>query len=325
MPRSKRKSSQPLEEASQSDDESSQGGGISVAFSQVPEPSQGILAVKPSEQRKLESLKPEQREKVLMDLSRLILFKALAGEPIDRLKCFKEAGLEGGEGKMSTAVMAEVSERLENVFGFELTRYPLWMEKMKSVPSKYKDRYYVLSSNLENVSEGHSKAIYAVHADAAMEKGLLMLVLALVFCKGDPRSDGSRWILDVDLYRLLNTLDENIPADPPSVQGKKKGASRSRYNPMNTETPNVDELLEKFVRMDYLLKEKISEERLLDTQNADENSMVFALGPRSAVEIGRKQIVYFCAEILDEEPDPTMLLEIDRDEELDEQMDGGDE
>ena len=32
-------------------------------------------------------------------------------------------------------------------------------------------------------------------------------------------------------------------------------------------------------------------------------------------EVGRKQVVFFCSEILGEEPDPTMLKEISQDEE----------
>jgi hypothetical protein len=38
------------------------------------------------------------------------------------------------------------------------------------------------------------------------------------------------------------------------------------------------------------------------------------------MEVGRKQVIYFCAEILDEEPDPTMLQEVElQDEEDDEE------
>jgi hypothetical protein len=43
-----------------------------------------------------------------------------------------------------------------------------------------------------------------------------------------------------------------------------------------------------------------------------ENTFQYAMGPRAAMEIGRKQIVYFCAEVLDEEPDETMIAEIEQ-------------
>jgi len=35
------------------------------------------------------------------------------------------------------------------------------------------------------------------------------------------------------------------------------------------------------------------------------------------MEVGRKQIIYFCSNILDEQPDPTMLAEVDEDEDND--------
>ena len=39
---------------------------------------------------------------------------------------------------------------------------------------------------------------------------------------------------------------------------------------------------------------------------------------RAAIEVGRKQVIYFCACILDEQPDPTMLKEEDEDDEVEE-------
>ena len=49
------------------------------------------------------------------------------------------------------------------------------------------------------------------------------------------------------------------------------------------------------------------------------------MGPRSAIEIGRRQIIYFCAEVLDEAPCPTMLKEVEEDEEDDGQEEEEDE
>jgi hypothetical protein len=77
----------------------------------------------------------------------------------------------------------------------------------------------------------------------------------------------------------------------------------------------VDVLLEKFVSRDYLLKEKATEERLAASQDAEEGSMFYTMGPRAAMEIGRRQIIYFAAEVLDEDPDPTMWAELENDPE----------
>jgi MAGE family len=303
-----------------------------LCFSQVKcEPSQDIAPVKPSEQRNLDNLKPEDREKVLLDLSRLLLFKALAGEPIDRVKVAKEAGV--GQGKISTAAFAEAAERLRNVFGFELKRLPQWQEKQKSVPKRFHDRHFIMNSGLEDTPGDHNKKIFGTHSDTAVEKGLLMVILGLTYCKGNKLADGSRWISEVDLYKLLNKIDENIPAEPPTAAVKKAGGRLHALTQDSTDvgvmcTPDVDQLLEQYVKQDYLMKERLAEDskviaalltssstnNMTMSQN-EEQTFVYTMGPRAAVEIGRKQVVIFCADVLDEHPDETMLMEYENDDE----------
>ncbi|CAB9514314.1 expressed unknown protein [Seminavis robusta] len=296
------------------------------------EPSQEIAPVKPSEQKNLDNLKASQREKALLDLSRLVLFKALAGEPIDRVKACKEAGIAGD--KISTAAYAEVKDRLANVFGFELKRLPKYMDKAKSVPKKYKtDRLFVRTQDTE--LEQHSKDLLKVHTHASIERGLLMVILAFAYCKGANLPDGSRWITEVDLYALLHQLDPNLPAEPPSASAKKAGGRQHVLGDQDTlGTPNVDRLLEQFVKTDYLLREKLTEDNKLvaellshkdhssmmtqtqQSSNGEDVTLVYAMGPRAALEIGRKQVLMFCAECMDiSDVDPTMMAEFEEDEE----------
>ena len=204
------------------------------------------------------------------------------------------------------------------MFGFEAKRQPKWFQNQKSTKKKYGERHYLVVPADEE--EEHCKGLYSGHANVAVQKGFLMVVLGLLYCKGEQRVDGSRWIVDVDLYRLLNAIDENLPKDPASM--KQKGEIRQ---PKDSEgrglamTPDVDVSLEDFVKLDYLMKEKISDELKEKTPDAEENSVMYALGPRAVLEIGKKQILYFCAEILGEEPDQAMLQDLERDEEEEEQ------
>lgn len=297
-------------------DDSDDDGEVEVMFSsQVPELSQNILPVKDAERSNLLNMTEAARERACNDMTRLVLFKALAGEPINRAHCTQEANIPG-DHRVSTAVFEEVSIRLKNAFDFELKRIPAWMEKMKALPKKYKDRYYLINA-LEDDGDGrHSKAIHTIHEDSAIEKGLLMVILSLAYCKGEPRNDGSRWILDKDLYSLLARIDENIPSEPPAQGSKRRMPTQQsrRFGGGDgvAMTPDVDVLLDKFVGRDYLLKEKATEDRLAVSQtDADEGSMFYTMGPRAAMEIGRRQIIYFAAEVLDEEPDPTMLSELE--------------
>ena len=79
-------------------------------------------------------------------------------------------------------------------------------------------------------------------------------------------------------------------------------------------TPNLDVMLENFTQWDYLIKEKATEENY-HTSPVEEGDVLYSMGPRSALEVGRKQTITFCAEILGEEPDPSMMKEIEGDEE----------
>jgi MAGE family len=287
---------------------------VMMFSSQVPEFSQNIQPARAFEKANLLKLGEEAREKAIKDLTRLILFKALAGEPIDRTKCVKEAGIS--DARISSAAFEEVNIRLRNCFDFELKRIPAWMEKLKNLPKSLADRYYAINCLEDDTNGVHSKAIHSVHETSSVEKGFLMVVLALTYCKGEPVSDGSRWILDKDLYSFLNRIDENIPSEPP-VLGSKKSR---HFNGPGGEggvgmTPDADVLLEKFVRRDYLFKEKGNETLLSMSHNAEDWSSFYSMGPRAAMEIGRKQVIFFCAEILDEEPDPTMLKELENDDE----------
>jgi len=304
------------------DDGRSEHGGTQSQFAfsqQIPEASQPVQAEKASERRNLDSMDTNARTKALLSLSRTILFKALDKEPIDRVKAIKDAGISAD--KISSAAYQEVANRFQNVFGFDLKRAPPFMLAQKSLPAKFKDRYYLVNSVQDYEDGSHSKAIHSVHRVAKIEKGVLILTLAIIFCKGENRSDGSRHLLARDLYRLMHTVDENIPEDPPAqgtarakmMSGSGSGHPKSNRLQGRSSTPNLDVMLEHFTQSDYLIKEKATEENY-HSSPIEEGDFLYSMGPRSALEIGRKQIITFCAEILGEEPDPTMLKEIEGDE-----------
>ena len=289
---------------------------------QIPEESQLSLNPRPAEEQRFESMEDATREKIITNLSRILLFKTFSGEPIDRSKVFKES-CPDIKVIGNAPFFLEASKRLQDVFGFELKPVPDYLLPQLS-QSKFKERYYAINQVPDDPSGSHSKALHSIHIDSAVEKGLLMLILAFAYCKGHP-VNSSRWISDEALYILLHSVDANIPKDPPNPALQASSASSSRLSSSPfvrrsrgsddniNETPNVDLLLDKFVHLDYLLKKKTID--LLGNssqQTSDETvSYSYAMGPRAALEIGRRQVIYFCAEILDEQPDPTMLQEIE--------------
>jgi len=241
-----------------------------------------------------------------MEASRIVLFKALAGEPIERLKCVKLATANKASptnSRINNAVWEEVKANLSNVFGIELVKPPHFMEKY--LPKKYNDRYFCING-LEDDTGSHSKAIHSIHSDNAIGKGFLMVVLALTFCKGSLRHGHGpiRFINENELYQLLNGLDESLPPRPPPASSS--GVLQT-ITTVNGQTPDVDALLNNFVILDYLWKSDFGDD-------PSDPIYSYAMGPKSALEVGRRQIIYFCSEILDEQPDPTMLQELEEDE-----------
>lgn len=280
------------EEEADSDDDrkmpATESGEAWKLSSQAPELSQDILKPRDAEVSKFLKLGEDRREKAISDVFRLVLFKSLSGESIDRLKIAKEAGIN--EDKITGAVFDEVNTRFDNLFGFKLKRAPVFMTRMKDFPAKCKERYYLVN-DLEDPYGTNIKAIHKVHETASMEKGLLMVVLGFIFCNGTARSDGSRLLLDKELYRLLHLMDENLPDEPP---GSTATAARSR-NAVDG-APDVDAALDRAVKMDYLMKIKANEQLLTLNEQAEETSWFYAMGARAAIEIGRRRVVHFVSE-----------------------------
>ena len=139
-------------------------------------------------------------------------------------------------------------------------------------------------------------------------QGLLMVVLVIVYNKGalrtnvDKRSD-FKWVSEEMLYEKLHNTDPSIP--------KEKGAKKDAVVPFGM-TEDVGAMLDKFVERDYLIKDKIK-------PDDDSSGVYYTMGPRAALEIGRKQIITFTAEILGEQPDPSMLAELEADDESEEE------
>lgn len=328
------------------DAEEDEAGGAPSAsqfefFSQAPDRSQFLDPARNSEVRKLEALNPAARNRVVTDLSRLLLFKGLNGDVIDKTKdCAEAMGDLRGE-RVQNAALNEAEARLRDVFGFSVMRIPVKMED--DLPNRFQNRLYLINDVVDDAHGTHSLNIHSAHADSTVERGVLMMILAFAFCKGVSQvrsgkmkgaGKKTRWITEHHLYSLMHRVDENIPSEPPSAEGKKRsraGGRRRSLDPGQEEgvgqTPDIDALLERFVALDYLLRDKIEEPEAGRESLAGEDGHVvaYALGPRAAMEIGRKQIISFCSTVLDEQPDPTMLKEVEEDEEESEDEDDEEE
>lgn len=295
------------------EDEMEMHPGTAMQFSQIEaEDSQAVPRTKGFEEQLFtQQLSEAVQEKAIKSLSRLILFKALAGECIERRKCLEEVNADdwahGNKRSLTSVAFSRAVERVEETFGFKVAGIP--PEIAGALPSRFKDRYYVINA-MEDPDGNQSKKLHS--SFGCKDKALLMTILSFAFCKGTMRQnvgeriEGIRWISDQALYRLLNCVDERIsdqPPDPSNSTGKSTAANQRR----SEFTREIDATIDRLVHMDYILKEKGNPENITSTPNNNEQRFSYAMGPRSLLEIGRKQLLYFTAEVLDEEPDPTML------------------
>jgi hypothetical protein len=294
-------------------------GMSNMMFSQMePEQSQAPPQVKESEQAELDKLNEATREKAIKTMSRLIFFKALAGESLEKAKCFKEVepdlkDLFVGHSKraLTNAIWDRAITRVYEVFGFTVVLVPEIFSV--ALPKKFHDRYYVVN-DMEHDNDGtQAKKLHSL--SGSHERGLLMVILSFAFCKGTQRHGGAkriegvRWIADDVLYRLLHTVDDRIMEEAPEPSRANSTGQAKR----NATTLEADSMIQKFVHMDYLLKEKADDAgpSQAASGNVSESRFLYAMGPRALLEIGRRQLLSFTAEVLDQTPDPTMLAAID--------------
>jgi len=116
-----------------------------------------------------------------------------------------------------------------------------------------------------------------------------MVVLAFVYSSNHDSS--SHKVSEVQLSQHLERLDPNSTKQ-----------SRERLFGVSEWEGAVD----LFVKQHYLVKEK--------EEDGDASVGIVGLGPRAFVEVGRKQVVFFTHEAVDQAVDPSLLEELAEDD-----------
>ena len=189
--------------------------------------------------------------------------------------------------------------KLRDLYGWDVQGPPTYMAD--SLPKKYQDRHYVINVCPEDESGAHALRLHTRHDSG--RNGLLITVLMLAYNRGQIRNDTARrsafkWITEEQMYKYLNAIDMSIPDN----------AREAKDASVQDLDQSVPALLAEFVAQDYLITDKVK------SPETDFSGVYYTWGPRAALEVGMKQIVFFTANILDEQPDPTMLLEVERGE-----------
>jgi len=269
--------------------------GILEIFTQVlPEASQSFLPPTATEVSAFQTLSPLVRTKLTNDLLRYFIFLGSQKKSFTRRQATEEVLGEYKKMKVGNAVFGEAKKRLKELYGWSVSSVPEFM--LPSIPNKFKDHLYIINETVFDENGTHAQNLNT-RWDSS-KNGLLICILCFVYNKGIIRSDTKRmnifkWLTEENLFKLLNQTDPDIPAEV-------KFAKDTEIEGVGSVAGGIQE----FVDCGYLILDKFK-------TDDDSSGVYYAWGPRAALEVGRKQIITFTANILDEQPDPTMLQELD--------------
>ncbi|GMH93600.1 hypothetical protein TrST_g2908 [Triparma strigata] len=277
--------------------------GILEVFTQtLPEASQSLLHSTSNEDAAFLTLSPPVRSKLINDMVRYFIFMAGQKKAFTKRMAVESVLEDYRKQKIAGAIFESATKKLHDLYGWSVLSTPSFM--LSSLPPKYKDLNYIINHLPPDTTGDHASALNERYDSGV--NGFLIVVLCLIYNKGFVRSDTKRrndfkWVKEESLYGWLNEIDGEIGEEV-------KKAKEVEVEGVGC-VPNV---LEDFVASNYLITEKVK------TDN-DFSGVYYAWGPRAALEVGRKQIIYYTANVLDQQPDPTMLQELEEGEEEEEE------
>ncbi|GMH63923.1 hypothetical protein TrRE_jg11017 [Triparma retinervis] len=275
-------------------DDDNDDNDVKLLFTQeAPEFSESFVEPLEKEVARASELPGAVKSKLVNDMLRYFILKGLGKEFIEKKKAVDDVMGEYKKEKIASVILDEATKKLKALYGWSVMQVPDFMHG--SIPAKFKGRMYI----------GDQADRLHRRFDSG-QNGLLMFLLMVIYNKGVIRSDtraALKWCTEEVIFKAMNDVDGTISSEA------KRGGGNEIYG-LNSD---IESLLARFVEQDYLIRDKVK-------VDDDSSGVHYTLGPRSALEVGRKQLVFFTANILGEqEPDPTMLRELDDDSEEEEE------
>jgi hypothetical protein len=179
------------------DDAAPDLGDFPLRFSQAdPEPSIASAAgaalkdeLKERDTKAADALAPDELKRLVGDMCRYLLMKGSKGEPILRSKLNDDVLGEYRKKKVTTYVLAEAQSQLRSVWGYDLVASPCGRAEFASTTA-FKGCFYLMlrarrpppPPAARGTAPPPCSASSALAGDAPESKGLLMVVLALIWC-----------------------------------------------------------------------------------------------------------------------------------------------
>ncbi|CAM9113780.1 unnamed protein product [Scytosiphon promiscuus] len=288
--------------AGQEDDEDDEGEGEQFSFSQTQnaarskmvkaarEPSKEVQIEEKDERRGNELSVTEQKE-LIKKMMRYLLMKGLNHEPVTKKEMMDDVlGSHFRKAGVLKYILTKADQRLQQGTGFKVTTL------VASKACFVKDTYYVVNV-LDN--EDHFREI--LRGSGKVERGLLMLVLSVIFCSSDKSASE-----DQLFKKLHDHIDKRVPEK--AWHGN---------NPKNKNKVHVDGLgdvhdhLTTFVKQHYLTKKTVIKPTV---DGGTENIPFYGMGARSILEIGERQILELMSKVTGTTVDPTDILALEEQE-----------
>jgi len=239
---------------------------------------------------KRKKLDSQERDKLVSDLMRYVLFLDHNKTPIKREDINKNVL---NEHKYLTSSLIKIAQKkFKYIFGYDFVEVP---NKLSSKRKEQTSGVYILRNALaneisinENANDGNNNNNISMKRNEIIpwnpreksEMNLLMVILAIISLSND--------VIESDtLWEYLDRL----------------GLKRDQRHPTFDEWEKLVE--QKFVKEQYLDRKKVTN----STQN--ETSIEYRMGPRTLMEIGKKNIITWISKIFGEEPDVHVLMELD--------------
>lgn len=251
--------------------------------------------MRPQDEKQFQGLSQDQQKVVVSEAIRYIFFKAARREPVHRQKLHDEVVKKYGKA-LVRPVLKAAAEQLESIFGYTLVTPPAY----RFPRDADQESYYLITSIR---SHSLSKAMNAYGKDVAY-RGFCMLVMGLVFCAQNK-------IPEQVLFKQLQEAQDGLELVSKSQAGGGGAEGGYAIHGALDGVGDAATALERMRKEQYLIRDR---EQVEVSGGSMRDEFSYRLGQRAYVEVGPRQILTFLAEAQGQDVDPTMLMEIETEE-----------
>jgi len=224
----------------------------------------------PTQHQSQVQITPEEREKLVIDMTRYMLFCDSKKVPITRQHINAQVMKEYNR-KLTSTIIEKAKQNLSTIFGYDVVE----LYKMKNGRPTNKTSGYIL---LNKMPASIREKYLQFDDQFAKDMAFLMVIIGLIYLN-------NKIVPQEMLFDLLKRL------------GFHEGAQNQYYE-------NWEKFLEKFCDQQYLVRTKCVQQA---SQQNGKAGYEFSIGPRAIEEIGSKNIVEYIGEVLGEPLDPVTV------------------